>query len=77
MLLDKLLLLEYPEREQPNSSIPSITRFGSLLIEEALKRSQTEDDAAVSRWLANHERQRHHCLRLGNNKRLPTPQLSA
>jgi len=27
-------------REQPNSSIPSITRFGSLLIEEALKRSQ-------------------------------------
>jgi len=49
MLLLEVTAFEYPEARAA-SSIPVLPGL-SLLIEEALKRSQTEDDGAVSRWL--------------------------
>jgi len=51
LLLDKLLLLEYPEARAAEFKHPKYYQVWSPLIEEALKRSQTEDDGAVSRWL--------------------------
>jgi len=50
LLLDKLLLLEYPEARAAEFKHPNYQVWESP-IEEALKRSQTEDDGAVSRWL--------------------------
>jgi len=49
LLLDKLLLLEYPEARAAEFKHPKYYQVWES--PEEAKRSQTEDDGAVSRWL--------------------------